>query len=63
MYSAFPLFLQYVLKGAASDLFKGKKENYPASVARPYLTTHLGKSTIASHNSCSTVYSSGSDNT
>ncbi len=32
---------QYTLKLAASDLFRGKKETYPASVARPYLNTHL----------------------
>jgi myosin-1 len=31
----------YTLKLAASDLFKGQKEAYPGSVARPFLTTHL----------------------
>ncbi|XP_064392805.1 unconventional myosin-Ic-A-like isoform X2 [Halichondria panicea] len=34
---------QYTLKLAASDLFRGKKETYPASVARPYLNTHLSR--------------------
>ena len=32
---------QYTLKLAASDLFKGQKDAYPASIARPFLTTHL----------------------
>lgn len=32
---------QFTLKLAASDLFLGKKESYPASVPNPYLTTHL----------------------
>ena len=36
-----PSFSQYTLKLAASDLFKGQKDAYPASVARPFLTTHL----------------------
>ena len=34
---------QYTLKLAASELFKGKKEAYPPSVSRPYLTSHLCK--------------------
>jgi myosin-1 len=34
----------YTLKLAASDLFKGQKDAYPGSVARPFLTTHLSMS-------------------
>ena len=36
----------YTLKLAASDLFKGQKDAYPGSVARPFLTTHLSKSPL-----------------
>ena len=34
----------YILKLAASDLFRGQKDAYPGSVARPFLTTHLSTS-------------------
>jgi hypothetical protein len=39
----------YTLKLAASDLFKGQKEAYPGSVARPFLTTHLSMQAARIH--------------
>jgi myosin-1 len=36
----------YTLKLAASDLFKGQKDAYPGSVARPFLTTHLTREEV-----------------
>ncbi len=40
--------LQFTLKLAASDLFLGKKESYPASVPKPFLTSHLCTSILSS---------------
>ncbi|KAI1882411.1 hypothetical protein AGOR_G00250410 [Albula goreensis] len=37
---------QLQLKGVASDLFKGKKENYPQSVPRPFVDTRIGEQDI-----------------
>lgn len=34
------------MKLAASDLFKDKKQAYPASVPQPYITSHLCKLNI-----------------
>lgn len=34
---------QLLLKAQASSMFKGKKENYPFSVCRPFLDTRIGK--------------------
>jgi myosin-1 len=36
----------YILKLAASDLFRGQKDAYPGSVARPFLTTHLTREEV-----------------
>lgn len=35
--------VQYTLKLTASELFRNKKQCYPASVPRPFVTSHLGK--------------------
>ena len=35
--------LQFTLKLAARDLFRGKKASYADSVPRPYITSHLCK--------------------
>lgn len=37
-----PLF-QLLLKLQTSSMFKGKKENYPFSVCRPFLDTRISK--------------------
>lgn len=34
---------QLSLKVQTSSMFKGKKENYPFSVCRPFLDTRIGK--------------------
>lgn len=42
--STFRLRSQLLLKVQTSSLFKGKKENYPLSVCRPFLDTRIGES-------------------
>uniref|UniRef100_A0A3P9P9U1 Unconventional myosin-Ih-like n=1 Tax=Poecilia reticulata TaxID=8081 RepID=A0A3P9P9U1_POERE len=37
------LLLQLLLKAQTSSMFKGKKENYPLSVCRPFVDTRIGK--------------------
>uniref|UniRef100_A0A3Q3MS14 Myosin IHb n=1 Tax=Labrus bergylta TaxID=56723 RepID=A0A3Q3MS14_9LABR len=37
------LFSQLLLKEQTSSMFKGRKENYPLSVCRPFLDTRIGK--------------------
>ncbi|KAG9335065.1 hypothetical protein JZ751_005740, partial [Albula glossodonta] len=41
-----PIMVELQLKGVASDLFKGKKENYPQSVPRPFVDTRIGEQDI-----------------
>lgn len=45
LHSAFFLFpcFQLLLKAQTSSMFKGKKENYPFSVCRPFMDTRIGK--------------------
>uniref|UniRef100_A0A672ZK12 Myosin IHb n=1 Tax=Sphaeramia orbicularis TaxID=375764 RepID=A0A672ZK12_9TELE len=44
-----PIMQELQLKVQASSMFKGKKENYPFSVCRPFLDTRIGK-TAQLHN-------------
>lgn len=37
---------QLVLKEQTSAMFKGKKENYPGSVCRPFLDTRISKTAV-----------------
>lgn len=40
---AWLLFLQLQLKLQTSSMFKGKKDNYPFSVCRPFVDTRIGE--------------------
>jgi hypothetical protein len=41
-----PLSPQLQQKAVASEIFKGKKDNYPQSVPRLFISTRLGESLI-----------------
>lgn len=46
--TVFFLSLQLQQKAVASEIFKGKKDNYPQSVPRLFISTRLGEPPLSS---------------
>lgn len=48
-------YFQLQLKVQTSSMFKGKKDNYPFSVSRPFLDTRIGETAFLLVSKCTSV--------